>query len=78
MYVLKDLLNHYFVRSSAFNSLKSAKNVMFFSFCIFVDMPMGGGSYNAPPGYAIAIIGDMLFWPILSAQTSLELFKTAA
>ena len=42
-YVSKDVLNHYLVHSSAFNGLKSAKNVVFFSFCILVNMPMGGG-----------------------------------
>ena len=30
IYVSKDVLNHYFVLSSAFNGLKSAKNVVFF------------------------------------------------
>ena len=37
----KDVLNHYLVHSSTFNDLKSAKNVVFFSFCILVGMPMG-------------------------------------
>ena len=39
----KDVLNHYLVHSSSFNGLKSAKNVVLFSFCILVEMPMGGG-----------------------------------
>ena len=30
---LKKCLNHYLVHSGAYNSLKSAKNVFFFSFC---------------------------------------------
>ena len=38
----KNVLNHYLVYFSAFNGLKSAKNVMLFSFCIWVNMPMGG------------------------------------
>ena len=38
------------------NSLKSAKNVVFFSFCILVDMSMGGGySPRPPPGYATGL-----------------------
>ena len=37
------------VHSSAFNCLKSAKNVVFFSFCILVNMPMGGYSSPSPP-----------------------------
>ena len=41
IHVSKDGLNHYLVHSSAQNSLKSAKNVVFFSFCILVDIPMG-------------------------------------
>ena len=51
MYVSKDDLNHYLVHSSAFNGLRSAKNVVFFPFCILVDMPMGGGGegYSPPP-----------------------------
>ena len=55
MYVSKNVLNHYLVHSSAFNGLKSAKNIVFFSFCILVNMPRSG-SYSlpppAPPGYA--------------------------
>ena len=39
----KNVLNHYLVHSRTFNGLKSAKNVVFLSFCILVDMPMGGG-----------------------------------
>ena len=42
IYVAKNVLNHYLLHSSALNSLKSAKNVVFFPFCILVDMPMGG------------------------------------
>ena len=41
-YVSNDVLNHYLVHSNAKNSLKNAKNVEFFPFCILVDMPMGG------------------------------------
>ena len=43
----KKILKHYLVHSSAFNGLKSAKNLVFFSFCILVNMPMG--SYSPPP-----------------------------
>ena len=43
VYVSKDVSNHYLVHSNTFNGLKRAKNVMFFSFCILVDMSMGGG-----------------------------------
>ena len=32
--VSKDVLNHYLVHSSSWNSLKNAKNVVFFPFCI--------------------------------------------
>ena len=42
IYVLKDALNHFLVHSSAKNSLRRAKNLLFFLFCIFVDKPMGG------------------------------------
>ena len=46
----KNVLNHYLFHSSAQNSLKSAKNVVFFLFCILVDLSKGG---LAPlPGYA--------------------------
>ena len=45
--ISKDVLNHYLIFSSAFNGLKSAKNVVFFSFCILFDMPMRGAI--APP-----------------------------
>ena len=49
LFVLKDDLNHYLVHASAFNGLKSAKNVVFSSFYILVDMPMAPPS---PPGYS--------------------------
>ena len=41
IYVSKDVLNHFLVHSIAKNSLRSAKNVVFFLFCILVDRPMG-------------------------------------
>ena len=47
-YVSKGVLNHNLVHANAFNGLKSAKNVVFFSFCVLVDMPMGGGYSPAP------------------------------
>ena len=37
----KDDLNQFLVNSSAKNSLRRAKNVVFFLFCILVDRPMG-------------------------------------
>ena len=47
--------NHFLVNSSAKNSLKKAKNVKFFLFCILVDRPMEGGySPRLPQGYATA------------------------
>ena len=52
----KDVLNHYLLHSSAFNGLKSAKNVVFFSFCILVDMPMGGGYSPPPPPAPLAML----------------------
>ena len=39
IYVSKDVLNHHLLHSSAFNSLKSAINVVFFSFFILVIAP---------------------------------------
>ena len=42
-YVLKDVLNHFLVHSSAKNTLRKAKNVVFSFFCILVDRPLGGG-----------------------------------
>ena len=61
MYVSKDVLNHYLVHSSTFDGPKRAKNVVFFSFCILVKLPMGGGSYSppAPPGYATVVTRDV-------------------
>ena len=53
-YVSKDVLNHNLVHSSTFNDLKSAKNVVFFSFCILVNMPMGEGLWPTP-GYATEV-----------------------
>ena len=54
IYVSKDAFNHCLVNSSAKNSLKRAKNVLFFLFCILVDRPMGGGGGGGAPGYATA------------------------
>ena len=56
MYVLKDVLNYYLVHSSAFNCLKRATNVVFFSFCVLVDMPMGGGAIAPPPPFLLATL----------------------
>ena len=39
----KDALNHFLVHSSAKNSLRIAKNVVFFLVCILADRPMGEG-----------------------------------
>ena len=59
MYVSKDVLNHYLVHSSAFNSLKSAKNVLFFHSAFWSTYQWGGviaprPPSPPPPGYATA------------------------
>ena len=41
IHVLKDALNHFLVHSREKNNLKSAKNVVFFLFCILVNRPWG-------------------------------------
>ena len=43
IYVSKDAKNHFLVYTSAKNSLRSAKNVVFPLFCILVDRPIGAG-----------------------------------
>ena len=48
MYGSKDALNHILVHSSPKTSLISAKNVVFFLFCILVDRPMGGEGKSPP------------------------------
>ena len=49
----KNALNHFLVHSSAKNSLRSAKNVVFFLFCILVNRPMWAiVPPPPPPGYA--------------------------
>ena len=42
-------LNHFLVQSSAKKSLRSAKNVIFFLFCILVGRPMGMAVAPPPP-----------------------------
>ena len=42
IYVLKNGFNHFLVNSNAKDSLRRAKNVVLFLFCILVDRPMGG------------------------------------
>ena len=55
MYVSKNALNYFLVNSSAKDSLRRAKNVVFFLFCILVDRPMG----EPAPGYATGhVIAD--------------------
>ena len=49
MYGSKDALNHVLVHSSPKTSLRSAKNVVFFLFCILVDRPIEGGTKAPPP-----------------------------
>ena len=44
----KDDLNYFLVNSNAKNSLRRAKNVLFFLFCILVDSSMGGGYSPSP------------------------------
>ena len=51
--VQKNALNHVLVHFSPKTSLRSAKNVVFFLFCILVDRPMGGGGAKAPPPPAL-------------------------
>ena len=48
IYVSKDSLNHFLVNSSAKNSLKRAKNVVFFFYISFIWL------LPPPPGYATA------------------------
>ena len=63
MYVSKNALNHFLVNSSAKDSLRRAKNVVFFLFCILVNRPMGGDIAPPPaPGYATGyVIADPAF-----------------
>ena len=49
IYGSKDALNHVLVHSSPKTSLRNAKNVVLFLFCILVDRPMGGGGQKPPP-----------------------------
>ena len=45
----KDVLNHFLVHFSTKNSFRSAKNVVFFLFCILVDKPMGRATAPSSP-----------------------------
>ena len=67
VYVSNNVLNHYLVHCSAFKSLKSAKNVVFFSFGILVDMPMGEG-LQPPPALSLAtllvVFSYQTQWPL--------------
>ena len=45
----KNALNHFLVNSSAKDSLRKAKNVVFFLFGILVDRPIGGGGGAIDP-----------------------------
>ena len=56
MYVSNDALNHFLVNSSAKNSLKRAKNVVFSLFCILVDRPMGGAVFPASPMATLLLV----------------------
>ena len=49
MYVSKNALNHFLVNSSAKDSLRRAKNVVFLLFCILVNRPMEGDIAPPPP-----------------------------
>ena len=53
---IKICLNHFWVYSSAKDSLRRAKNVVFSLFCIFVDKPMGGALALSPPPLATLMI----------------------
>ena len=56
IYVSNDTLNHFLVNSSAKNSLKKAKNVIFFLFCILVDRPMEGIIAPASPMATLLLV----------------------
>ena len=56
IHVAKNALNHFLVNSIAKDSLKRAKNVVYFLFCILFDRPMGGGG----GGGAMATLLTML------------------
>ena len=64
-YVAKDALNQFLVHSSAKNSLKRPKNVVFFLFCVLVDRPMGEAigppPPRFPPGCATAVVTVLHF-----------------
>ena len=53
MYVSKNALNHFLVNSSAKDSLRRAKNVVFFLFCILVDRLL---RRNPPPATLLAML----------------------
>ena len=40
---------------------QSAKNVVFFPFCILVDMSMGGGGYSPPPPLTTLLAKNVVF-----------------
>ena len=72
MYVSKDVLNHYLVHSSTFNDLKSAKNVVFFSFCILVDMPVEGAI--ALPAHLATLLTSRPFTTLIDTANAITAY----
>ena len=58
------------------NSLKSAKNLVFFPFCILVDMPMGGLHPPLATLLQNAVANDILIFALEICKIALA--KTAA
>ena len=67
MYVSNDALNHFLVNSSAKNSLKRAKNVVFSLFCILVDKSMRGGAIApaSPMAMLLLVLRHIMVNPAL-------------
>ena len=74
IYVSKDVLNHFLVNSNAKISLRRAKNVLYFLFCILVDRPMKKLWPPPPPGYAIEY--SQFFFPLDQTETLSEQYQT--
>ena len=77
--VSKDALNHFLVNSSAKDSLRTAKNVVFFLFFILVDRPMGGAIAPPPRPPPLVTLLTMLLpirISIALEPCTLEIFAT--